>query len=329
VQYSTTLVVLPSNQRRRSSAQKRKAITALGTALERFHNIQTLILFTRSSSTLFKVANGYHLTSLTCEGRTLNYYVPNQWRLRSLSVQDCLPGPALTAVLSANSATLEYLALGQFGTKEHEPFPLMPKVRSLNLVGWDSEMIMRISAGIRFDHLNTLQLVDGEGHRSFNQNAYTPLKEAGGLAGLRKLSIQRDIYEACAILELTDGLEELHLVWSHGGQPHHRQQLARIIAATCRGLKALSSTSPDGFTVQLLGMGLPFEAADLAMIATSCEGLEDVRIGVRHDHFVSSLPPSSPAYRYLEIVLELHPLTLDSTPPLRHSVYSPTSATCI
>lgn len=36
-------------------------------------------------------------------------------------------------------------------------------------------------------------------------------------------------------------------------------------------------------------LGISFNAEELAVIAASCEGLSDLRIGVKHDHLVGVL----------------------------------------
>ncbi|RPB07503.1 hypothetical protein P167DRAFT_579191 [Morchella conica CCBAS932] len=294
VQHTTTLVVLPADPyKRRNEASAFLGDAVIKRALENFHNIQNLYLLTKFPKTIFEVANSYNLISLTCGDDALKHYIPNQWRLRSLSVQRCPYTCGLGPLLSANSDTLEHLALALVegfrygGFSEYEPFPLMPEVRSLNLFGWDVRLITRLAVAIRFDRLHTLQLV-ADTHRVSPQ-----YRGAVGHSGNYSPEASDIPYHrACAVLELmTDALEELHLIWpqcglmSYDGPRDHL--LPQTIARKCRGLKALTCTSPLVCVRSDIALRIiTFNADDLAVIAAGCEGLSDLLIGVRNDDLV-------------------------------------------
>lgn len=301
VQYTTTLIVVPalSPCQRPPAGQRRRMYKAVARAVEHFNSLRTLYLLTKPSRAVLKLVMGHHLTSLTCGGDGLDHCTPNQWRLSSLSIQNCQPGRALNALLSAHSPTLEHLALSHSGNQKYRWFPAMRKVRTLSIVGWDSEMIRQLGVAIPFDRLETLQLIDNE---RTPQSAYIPLREAGGLAGLRKLSIQHGIWEASEVLELTNGLEELHLVWKARGPSDEKHLLTQAIASKCHGLKALTCTISDFFVEDGMRLGLSLEEEDLVAIAASCKELKDVRIGVKHDHLHSTIA----ALRYFKNLRHLH-----------------------
>ncbi|KAI5840133.1 hypothetical protein DFP73DRAFT_197839 [Morchella snyderi] len=156
---------------------------------------------------------------------------------------------------------------------------------------------------IDFNRLRTVQLVydTGPGHRQSRNIIKAAANGTSWPASLRKMSVQLLIFDVCPLLELTSGLEELHVV-SRFKECRRTAEFAEVVARKCKGLRALAFTKTD-----LLWQSPSFTLRDedLTVIAGGCEGLEDIRVGVVLEEFESVIPTLAlvPSVRYLHIDL--------------------------